>query len=177
MADPVTIPQIIIPGVVGLVTGFAGSVLQGMWAARSKIDESVRTARLERYAKLWRMSELLPEYPIAGDVTYDDLRTLSGEMRDWYFREGGMYLSECSRRKYGDVQDEITIVTGGKLLPKKREEMVKQGRLLQDAASGTAPQEGLVSDAEYEKVQKRLSALRTSMTRDLLARSQTFTFR
>ena len=162
MLEATSIEGIVTSGAVGLVAGFIGSVLQGMLAERTRIDESVRATRLECYTKLWRKTELLPAYPVAAEVTYDELLALTEEMRDWYFREGGMYLSEASRKRYGDAQEEIGKVIGGKLLV--------NGQVVESPRKA-----GTLSDPEYVRVQHRLSALRTSMAGDLLARSRTLT--
>ncbi|MFL5384223.1 MAG: hypothetical protein ACJ8GN_17010 [Longimicrobiaceae bacterium] len=160
MLEATSIAGIVTSGAVGLVAGFIGSVL----AERTRIDESVRAARLECYTKLWRKTELLPAYPVAAEVTYDELLALTEEMRDWYFREGGMYLSKASRKRYGDAQEEIGRVIGGKLLV--------NGQVVESPRkAGTLS----LSDPEYVRVQHRLSALRTSMAGDLLARSRTLT--
>lgn len=68
-------------------------------------------------------------------------------MRDWYFNEGGIYLSVKSRKSYGDAQDAIQTVLG-------------------EHKNEKAP----LSDPHYEKARKGFSQLRTQLTNDLLSR-------
>ena len=158
--------QSVMSSAAGLVTGFLGGMLHAMLAARKKIDDSLRAARLEHYKELWRISELLPKLPVAEKVTYADLRILSEKMRDWYFRKGGIYLSEPSRKKYGAVQEEISKVVGGKaLMYEPQDEMPKMQE--------THLKEGLLKDEEYGRLHVCLRDLRDSMAADLLARTTT----
>jgi hypothetical protein len=95
---------------------------------------------------------LLPKWPRATDVTYAKLHTLSEGLRDWYFLEGGIYLSEEARKAYGNVQENVCLTVQGK----------------QDEQDKT------ISDAEYDKLVDCCSALRTELTRDLQSRKRAF---
>ena len=116
-------------------------------AMASAIDTDLRGRRFTVYAELWKKTGTLPQWPRNPEVTYSDLGELTGHLRDWYFINGGIYLSATARSAYGEVQE--TIIS---ILDKK--------------------QSGLVSDSDYESIRKKCSSLRTELTRDLLSRRE-----
>ncbi len=129
-----------------------GVLVKSAFSQRVKIDESVLKERRELYQKLWEKTKLLPKWPQATDVTYAKLHTLSEELRDWYFLEGGIYLSEQARKAYGNVQENLCLTTKAK----------------QD------DQEKSITDAEYQNLVDFCSALRTELTQDLQSRKRAF---
>ena len=113
------------------------------------IDLDLREKRKNAYLVIWGKMRLLPKWPRASGITYDDLRKLSEEFREWYFDGGGMYLSTGAMDAYKAVQDTIAGVVGGnKRGPIKPEEY----------------------DAVYDAVRDKCSAFRTALTNDLLSR-------
>lgn len=140
----------IILAVIGVITGFIGGVLKSWWDSRVKVDESLRNARLEVYKPLWKMTDLLPEWPRSEKVTYEKLYELSCNMRDWYFGQGGIFLSKDARESYGEAQKAITLV-------------------LQERKTGPVPP----THPDYDLIRDRCSALRTQLTEDLHSRSRT----
>jgi hypothetical protein len=121
--------------------------VQGWIGARIKVDEGLRAKRETSYLELWKLTSLLPEWPRADDVTYAKLGELSRAMRDWYFNGGGLYLSRQARTAYGKVQDGLEPLLG---------------------KPGDAP----IATAEYDRLQKLCSRLRTELTSDLLSRER-----
>jgi Zn-dependent oligopeptidase len=119
---------------------------------RTKIDETMLKERRELYKKLWEKTKLLPKWPQATDVTYAKLHTLSEELRNWYFEQGGIYLSEQARKVYGNVQENLCKTVQGK----------------QNDQAKT------ITDAEYKNLVDFCSALRTELTRDLQSRKRAF---
>jgi hypothetical protein len=100
----------LVAALVGGIAGIATSTVSNLLERRGKIDDDVRTARLQVYEALWRKFGFLPKWP-QGSVTPAQLPQLSGSLRDWYFgtapdtalaappgddqtRPGGMYLSK-----------------------------------------------------------------------------------
>lgn len=73
----------------------------------AQIDVHLREKRITVYGKLWKATEILPKWPRAESVTYAQLLEFSETMRDWYFGEGGMYLSRDAQGAYGALQDAI----------------------------------------------------------------------
>ena len=141
------VTTVIVSAVIGAIVSYTLAVIQHILDIRTKIDERLRDERFTVYKVLWKKTELLPQWPRSITVTYEQLTHLSEEMRDWYFNEGGIWLSAKSRKSYGDAQDTIQAV----LAEHKNEK-------------------DSLSDFHYEKARKGLSQLRTQLTNDLLSR-------
>lgn len=116
-------------------------------AMASTVDTDLRGRRITVYAELWKKTGTLPQWPRNRELVYEDLRALTDELRKWYFATGGMYLSTTARKAYGEVQEALTSVLANK-------------------------QAGKVSDADYDSVRGKCSALRSELTRDLLSRRE-----
>jgi hypothetical protein len=116
-------------------------------AFASVIDTDLRTRRISVYAELWELTGLLPMWPWNSELEYEALHQLTGDLRDWYFKTGGMYLSTSARDAYFEVQKSINGV-------------VQRG--------GT----GRIDDGDYKAIRERCSALRTELAEDLLSRRE-----
>ena len=100
--------------------------------------------RVEKYSALWQLTGLLPKWPKSNDVTYEKLKQLSIELRDWYFmQQGGMYLT--------------------------REAHITYSRL-QDALAELMERSGPIANDHYDHVRQECSRLRTELTEDLQTR-------
>lgn len=92
---------------IGAVAGLASAVLT-YFSTRGKIrlelaaeyDKNLQENRLATYQKLWAMLEPLATFGRDEPVTYAVIRKISTDTRKWYFREGGIYLTERSRKPY-----------------------------------------------------------------------------
>ncbi len=112
------------------------------------IDLDLRKRRIEVYNELWRTTALLPKWPRAIGVTYEQLLGFSESLRTWYFEKGGMYLSRSAHRHaYSPLQDELAEIL----------RMYKTG---------------LISDEHYDAIRKRCSALRTALAGDIESRRE-----
>lgn len=100
------------------------------------VDADLRKNRETVYRSLWKKTAALPQWPRNDGLTYGDLVKMSGQFRDWYFNEGGLYLSKSARDAYGQAQGAITAVTDGR-----------------DSATR-------VNDADYEAIRIHCSNLR-----------------
>jgi hypothetical protein len=136
---------LVTPAVVGGVVSFVVSTLSNALSYRAKVDEGLRDTRLALYRVLWKKTEILPKWPHRTDVTYEKLHELSEELRNWYFGDGGIFLSRAARRAYGKLQDTV-------------------GEIV------TQRPKGAIIDLDYEEVRLRCSDLRTQLTEDLLSR-------
>lgn len=125
----------------------AAVIQKASLAFASVIDTDLRTRRILVYAELWEMTGLLPMWPWNTDLEYDALHQLTGDLRDWYFKKGGMYLSTSARDAYFEVQKSINGV-------------IQRGRT------------GRIRDEDYKAVCERCSALRTELAEDLLSRRE-----
>jgi hypothetical protein len=130
-----------------------GRSIQNMLSARPKIDESLRDARLPAYKVLWQKTKLLPKWPRSSQVTYEKLAELSGELRDWFFDEGGIYMSWPTTRAYNALQETLTTVV----------EKHTSGSVLDP-----------VSIEDYDLVREKCSKLRIELTNDLMSRRRAF---
>ena len=140
---------VIVGGVVGIVGGFAGALIKSYVDQKTKMDEGLIAKRTELYEDLWMLTGFLPLYPRNEHLTYLGMQKCSERLRDWYFKKaGGMFASSDSRDLYLALQKSISGV-------------------LEQRKSRLADN---VEDADYDSVQKKCSALRTSITTDLQTR-------
>jgi hypothetical protein len=145
---------VVVSAITAAVVSGLGAMIQTALALRTKVDESLRADRMAAYKVLWKKMELLPMWPRATDVTYQELDDLSKEFRDWYFSQGGFLLSAKAQKAYGKMQQQICDA-------------------VDEDASTKAPS---VSEADYKAIRDRCSALRTELTRDLFSRRRAFLF-
>lgn len=110
-----------------------------------KYDTDLRDKRIPQYLALWKLLEDLAKYARPKQLTFDDLYKLTASLRQWYFEQGGLFLSEKSRDTYFALQDAIKEVLDVK------------------GQSG----EATVDEATYEDLRKSGSDLRTELTRDV----------
>lgn len=150
------ITTVIVSALVGAVVSFVGSLLTHFLGARTRIDENLLQKRDESYKELWNLTGLIPMWPRSINMTYEKLRDLSQGLKNWYFNQGGLYLSEESRSAYGALQKELTRVVGGKTNP----ELTKR-----------------LTDKDYSAVQTKGRDLRKQLTKDLFSRSRAFLVR
>lgn len=98
--------------IIGIASAAGSSVLTYI-TTRSKIrldlrvefDKQIREKRLDFYQQIWPKTQPLGRYNGDKLLTYDSLREVSAEMGDWYFRGGGLFLSNRSRRPYFALKD------------------------------------------------------------------------
>ena len=91
---------------------------------------------------------MLPKWPRAENVTYEQLLKLNQDLRTWYFTRGGMYLSRTAHRDaYSPLQDKLAGVL----------------------KSNTT---GNISGDHYDLIRDKCSALRTSLANDIESRRE-----
>lgn len=134
----------LVSAAVGVFFGFIAAILKSRVDVAAAVNEQLRERRATEYQALWKHTAILPRWPRRRDVTFAKLRDLQGRLRDWYFQSGGMYLSRRSFEEYSRLQDELTRV----------------------ATQGAS----VIPDDVYDAVRARCSALRSSLTDDLLSR-------
>jgi hypothetical protein len=133
----------VITGILGLLTAGVLALINNWINTRAGIDENLRTERLKLYPTLWSATAAVSRWPRA-EVTRGGLEELHRTVRSWYYTEGGLFLSESARARYGDVQELIAAL------------------LEHDARVG----EVLAKDG-YDDLMETASALRTALTEDL----------
>jgi hypothetical protein len=82
-------------------------------------DTDLRSRRIDAYTKLWSLLEPLSHYNRPEPVTYELILDMWTSIREWYYRIGGIYLSEKSRISYFFFLDEIILVLREDVLKKK----------------------------------------------------------
>ncbi len=130
---------------------FIGALLSHILIQRRGLDLAIYKHRGEAYKALWEKTSLLPKWPKRTGITYFQIRTLSEELREWYFSVGGVYLSDSARKAYGNLQEALS-------------EPVR------------APSSITLSPTDYTLLQDLCSKLRTELTHDLLSRKRMFLF-
>ncbi len=98
-----------------VITFVFSSVLSSLltyFVTRSKIrleaaieyDKDLRNSRLKAYQELWMKLKPLARYAREEPVTYQVIKDTAGNMRDWYFGGGGIYLTKESRVPYFNLK-------------------------------------------------------------------------
>jgi len=134
----------VVTGVLGLLTAGALALVNNWITVRAGIDDALRAQRLEVYPTLWQTSSAVSRWP-RSEVTRGALEGLHQTLRGWYYAQGGLFLSESARARYGDVQELIAA-------------------LLEHQGTGPAD---VLSPGAYTDLMDTTSALRTALTEDL----------
>ena len=130
-----------------LVSGLLSAFVNTWLATRATVSEELRVQRLKVYPPVWERTGTFSRWPRTSP-TRDDLARFHGDLRDWYFAVGGLFMSENSRSRYGDMQE---------LVAAELERLPPTARLLDEA---------------YEPLMEACSAFRTALTEDLESRRQ-----
>lgn len=112
--------------ITGLVSGVISSALT-YFGTRSKIrldmrveyDKNLHDKRLALYKQLWPKTKPLARFTPDFVLTYDTIKPVAEQTRDWYFDEGGIYLSKRSRKPYFHLKSLIQEVMDDKNLAKE----------------------------------------------------------
>jgi hypothetical protein len=115
----------------------------------ARYDAELRALRLAAYPKLWAATEALAMYAREppGYPTKSALETMSKTFRQWYFNEGGLYLSAEARNAYFQFQDALAAVLTS---PRWSERDIKQ-----------------IDKPTFEALREIGSWLRTALTYDV----------
>lgn len=136
-------------GLVGTAATYISAKQKFRDDLQAKFNEALHNKRTETYQRLWMQLEVLAKYARPEPVTPERLRTLTEDLRKWYFNVGGLFLTDHSRDAYFAVQDAI------------RDELAKKN----------SPEEEITPEA-FEFIRKKGSRLRTSLSADLRSREQ-----
>jgi hypothetical protein len=105
----------------------------------SMASEMLYRERIPAYRPLWELTCVLPTWPKAENVQYEDLRTFRDALRHWYFTDGGgLFLSRDAHSAYYAIQNALTAV-------------LREGRA------------GAILDEHYDAIRELCSALRTQL--------------
>jgi hypothetical protein len=139
----------LLAGSIGLIVGGLISWLTTNARLRRELellyDRDLHDKRVAAYKELWRRTKPVPRQRLAGEVTGSTMREVREDWHDWYYSDGGIYMSEAVRTRYFDAV-----------------------QALEDAADVAESRE--LSPDEYERVYAPVKALRDSLTGDIGAR-------
>jgi hypothetical protein len=142
--------------VAGVVSGIGAAAVAGFVTLRkvrsdleAEYDKDLRARRLSKYLELWPKFAPLSTTKLE-DLDKKDVEGFSRELREWYFTEGGIYLSRSAMDVYNLLQTEI------------------------NASTGTS---GALGTREAARIRFFASSLRTRMTEDLGTRRRPLLFR
>lgn len=128
----------------GLVTAAVLALINNWINVRAGVDENLRTQRLKQYPALWGATAAVSRWPSVV-VSRSSIEDLHRTLRSWYYEQGGLFLSEQARARYGDVQELI--------------------------AAYLAAEDGDMTDvlapSSYTDLMDTASTLRTALTQDL----------
>jgi hypothetical protein len=151
--DAVTVSSL----VAGLVSGVISSLLT-YFSTRSKIrldmrveyDKNLHDKRLELYKELWPKTEPLARFAPHFALTFNIVKKVAEITREWYFREGGIYLSKRSRKPYFQLKEQMQ-------------------RVIDDVGLEARPDDPIDAKA-HDAILKAASRLRTSLADDIRTR-------
>jgi hypothetical protein len=87
-------------------------------------DTDLRCRRIQAYTNLWALLASVTHYNRPKPVTYELILDMWTSSVEWYYRTGGIYLSEESRPPYFSFNNEIRRIL--------REEVLKKGESDED---------------------------------------------
>jgi hypothetical protein len=134
----------VVTAVLGLLTAGVLALIDNWINVRAGVDENLRTLRLTRYPALWEATAAVSHWPRAV-VDRGALEDLHRTLRSWYYEQGGLFLSEQAKARYGDVQELIAAFLAADHV---------------DATDVLAP-------SGYTDLRDTASDLRTALTEDL----------
>jgi hypothetical protein len=147
----------IVTAVLGILVATIVALVNGALSSRASESEGLRTHRLEAYPEVWKLTAAVSRWP-RTDISYRDLWALHKSLRTWYFDTGGLFLSENSRSRYGEMQELIDAWVAGR--PEKDATTVAHSATTDRGARESA----------YEALMLTCSAFRTALTEDLATR-------
>lgn len=134
----------------GIIGGIIVTYLKFRKDLESKYDIELRASRIVEYRSLWKCTGRFPKYGRPEKVTFETVQTMIGELRDWYFNGGGLFLTDDGRDAYFALQELLKTTVEDAKLP---------------AQSDLPP-------AIYEAIRECGSSLRTKLVRDVGTRKE-----
>lgn len=101
---------VVLGGLVGAISAYVTTRSNMLLQLEHAYDMTLRDRRLERYQKLFHISQCLPRYWVDGTApSRSDLVNYREAFSGWYFGEeaGGMYLTPTSKSLYLAMQSAL----------------------------------------------------------------------
>lgn len=140
--------NIVIPAIVGAVTGLMAAYFKSLVDYRHEISADLLEKRFGAYTEVWKLTEILPKWPKSSNVTKQTLDQFSLNLQKWYFNTGGFLLSGKSSEAYRKLQDTL------------------------ESNTNTQKETEKITDEQYEIIRSACSNFRTQLTEDLLSRQR-----
>lgn len=147
-----------------------------------KIDDSHFDLRKESYAVLWRITSLLPKWPVNSNFKYKELDEYSKSLCCWYYGNEPEWIrsnhsDDDSKDRYNSEKRELNkrnVLPGGMLLTDDAKEAYfeLQEKISEVKMKGQSKANDPLAKNDYETVRNAASALRTELTKDLLTRKE-----
>jgi hypothetical protein len=181
-------------GMVGVVATAIVSYRQGQLKVTQDLqieyDKDLRARRINSYTELWKYMRPLAKYPVPESLSYDQVGSLALSFTQWYFSGGGLFLSALARDHYFDLQDGMKIIlqnyarewpfhgdglTNAALQQylERAEAWVCPPALMEIAKAAIDTTSTTVPTSVLAQLRKLGSALRTSLTSDVMTRQAT----
>ena len=147
------ITDALIAGLFGLITGIIVTYLAAILKYRKEIeidfDRELREKREDVYSELMKILAYFARYDLPEQINKITLEDKSIRLREWFFNQGGLFLSDKSRDPYFDLKKQI-------------------GKLLDKPSYGESP--SLEDTDEFKKIIATASLLRHNLAKDIGAR-------
>jgi hypothetical protein len=135
----------VVAALIGAASAAIVAVIKQAVVSRAKVNETLRDSRTKVYPVIWKESGIVSRWP-RRHPQIKDLQRFHELLRYWYYNTGGIYMSENTRARYGDVQ-ELLVVQLASRRPTHAFE-----------------------DKEYCDLMEAASSLRTAITEDVESR-------
>lgn len=139
--------EIIITILTFLLGGVLGGFVQAIYNYKKEVLSFIWTKRFEENKTIWEITGVLPKYPEDREVSYHDLYNTCLKLKNWYFSNGGIILSNDSRIAYEKLQKKLF------------------------AVSNKQPDDKLTPE-DYNSMREIFSLFRSDLTRDLTSRNK-----
>jgi hypothetical protein len=117
----------------GVVTTYVAAILKFRKDLEARYDRELHEARIRAHTEFWKRQEPLTPHAPPKPLTRQTLFDLLVSLRQWYYEEGGIYMSDKSRPACIDLKNDIWDIL--KDLQEDTEVSAEVRKRLQDKAS------------------------------------------
>ncbi len=106
MAD--SLQSVLVGAVAGLVSAvltYVSTRYKTRLELTAEYDKELQQGRLKAYTELWGILDKFPRYGREQPITHAVFVQVSNKTRDWYFHDGGIYLTRASRKPYFEMKE------------------------------------------------------------------------
>ncbi len=84
--------------------------LKALQDLQLEYDKDLRIRRITSYSELFSLMIIFAKYPEPDTITFTRLDEIGLSFREWFFKSGGLLMTEKTRALYFDIQDGFRIV-------------------------------------------------------------------